>query len=286
MLFLSWAGRPLYQYINPENENDVIERATSALKALHNLQVLHKDAKPRNMLWDEHHGRLMLVEFERAEIQTRLPLGIITANRKRIVKVGAPHYRKDATAYTCAAQAKMTDQQSLEREDILAKPEDLITLNYKYMRIICGADECMKAISLGMLGKHLRRKHNVNKEATAKFIDSIRRQWGKRQIIPEDGLRPQFGIRVVDGVRFRRCPDLRSRSAEEVEKHWDKEQHGAAERSLVEQVRLQSWGESRPVYWIVEEEIWGQGDGENEGWGLGGLEGKIQLALAEEWVVL
>jgi serine/threonine protein kinase len=83
MLFLSWAGRPLYQYINPENENDVIERATSALKALHNLQVLHKDAKPRNMLWDEHRGKLMLVDLERAKIHTRLPLGIITANRKR-----------------------------------------------------------------------------------------------------------------------------------------------------------------------------------------------------------
>ncbi|OBT39281.1 hypothetical protein VE00_10595 [Pseudogymnoascus sp. WSF 3629] len=83
MLFLSWAGRPLHQYINLENENDVIKRVTSALKALHNLQVLHKDAKPRNMLWDEHRGRLMLVDFERAEIQTRLPLGIIIANRKR-----------------------------------------------------------------------------------------------------------------------------------------------------------------------------------------------------------
>ena len=38
MLFLSWAGRPLYQYLNPDNENDVIERATSALKALHNCK--------------------------------------------------------------------------------------------------------------------------------------------------------------------------------------------------------------------------------------------------------
>jgi tRNA A-37 threonylcarbamoyl transferase component Bud32 len=83
MLFLSWAGRPLYQYINRENENDVLVEAASALKALHSLQVLHKDAEPRNMLWDEHRGRLMLVDLERAEIQTRSPLGIITANRKR-----------------------------------------------------------------------------------------------------------------------------------------------------------------------------------------------------------
>ena len=72
----------------------------------------------------------------------------------------------------------MADQQSLEREDILANPAHLITLNYKYMRIICEGQECMKAISLGTLGKHLRRKHNVTKEAAAKFIDSIGKQWG------------------------------------------------------------------------------------------------------------
>lgn len=35
------------------------------------------------MLWDEHRGKLILVDLERAEIQTRSPLGIITANRKR-----------------------------------------------------------------------------------------------------------------------------------------------------------------------------------------------------------
>lgn len=48
----------------------------------------------------------------------------------------------------------MTDQHSLEREDIFTKPDDLITLKYNYMRIICGRAECMKAISLVMLGKH------------------------------------------------------------------------------------------------------------------------------------
>jgi hypothetical protein len=83
MLFLSWAGQPLYQYINPRNEDDVIESATSALKALYKLRVLHKDAKPHNMLWDENRDKFMLVDLERAEIRTRMPLGIITANRKR-----------------------------------------------------------------------------------------------------------------------------------------------------------------------------------------------------------
>lgn len=50
MLFLSWAGQPLYQFINLEDKNKVIKRADSALKALHSLQVFHKDTKPHNML--------------------------------------------------------------------------------------------------------------------------------------------------------------------------------------------------------------------------------------------
>ena len=87
MLFLSWAGRPLYQYNNREHENDVIERATSALKALHKLRVLHKDAEPRNMLWDEHRGKLMLVDLEPAEIQTRSPLGITAIQHSLALEV-------------------------------------------------------------------------------------------------------------------------------------------------------------------------------------------------------
>lgn len=69
---------------------------------------------------------------------------------------------------------------------------------------------------------------------------------------------------------------------EDVEKHWKKMQHGVAEGSLIEHVRLQSWGVQsfgeRPVYWIVVEEG-GQGEGKNKGWGLGGSEAK---RLAED----
>lgn len=70
-----------------------------------------------------------------------------------------------------------------------------------------------------MLGKHLQQKHNVSKEATAKFIDLIVKQWRKQQDILEDRLRPQCRIQVVYRVRCRRCLDFRLRSAEEVEKH-------------------------------------------------------------------
>lgn len=54
----------------------------------------------------------------------------------------------------------------------------------------------------------------------------------------------------------------------------------------MEQVRLQSGGESRPVYWIVvEEDICGQSEGEDEDWWLGSLEGMKQMA-AEDWVIV
>ncbi|KAJ9634904.1 hypothetical protein H2199_008768 [Coniosporium tulheliwenetii] len=83
MIFLSWAGRPIIHYLNPENKGHFLGKTKSALRALHRLQVLHKDAEPRNILWDEQGDALMLVDFERAEIQAKQPLGTITPNRKR-----------------------------------------------------------------------------------------------------------------------------------------------------------------------------------------------------------
>ncbi|KAJ9655814.1 hypothetical protein H2201_008724 [Coniosporium apollinis] len=83
MIFLSWAGRPIIHYLNPENKGHFLGKTESALRALHGLRVLHKDAEPRNILCDEQGDTLMLVDFERAEIQARQPLGAITPNRKR-----------------------------------------------------------------------------------------------------------------------------------------------------------------------------------------------------------
>jgi tRNA A-37 threonylcarbamoyl transferase component Bud32 len=82
MLFLSWAGRPVSQYLNPVNEGHILRKATAALQALHHLRVLHKDAELRNMLWDDQHGSLVLVDLERAGIRARQPLSAISPNRK------------------------------------------------------------------------------------------------------------------------------------------------------------------------------------------------------------
>jgi chemotaxis protein histidine kinase CheA len=82
MLFLSWAGRPLFEYLNQTSEGRFLNQTAAALQALHKLQVLHKDPEPRNVLWNEQSQHLMLVDFERAEI-CRQPLGTIMPNRKR-----------------------------------------------------------------------------------------------------------------------------------------------------------------------------------------------------------
>ncbi|KAF2690363.1 hypothetical protein K458DRAFT_427117 [Lentithecium fluviatile CBS 122367] len=53
-------------------------------RAIHNLGVLHKDLEPRNILWNEETGRVMVIDFERAKVvKSRTVLGVISLNRKR-----------------------------------------------------------------------------------------------------------------------------------------------------------------------------------------------------------
>ena len=85
MLFLGWAGRPLYNYLTPKYKTRILDQANRILKKVHTERVLHNDAKPHNWLWDEKQGKLMLIDFERAEIRLRSPLGPISPNRKRDV---------------------------------------------------------------------------------------------------------------------------------------------------------------------------------------------------------
>lgn len=66
-----------------KNEARILDHVKKVLEELHGRQVLHKDVEPRNWLWDEEHGRLMLVDFERAEFRVRPPLGTLSPNRKR-----------------------------------------------------------------------------------------------------------------------------------------------------------------------------------------------------------
>ncbi|KAK1973633.1 hypothetical protein LZ30DRAFT_561942, partial [Colletotrichum cereale] len=47
---------------------------------LHKLGILHGDAEPRNVLRDTVSGNIMVVDFERAELRCRPPLGSLSSN--------------------------------------------------------------------------------------------------------------------------------------------------------------------------------------------------------------
>lgn len=78
-MFLSWAGRPIFECTAGQvSAIDVADATTRIFKAIHELRVLHRDAEPRNILFDEHSGRLMAVDFERSGVLERPPLSPIS----------------------------------------------------------------------------------------------------------------------------------------------------------------------------------------------------------------
>ncbi|KAH8708410.1 hypothetical protein GQ44DRAFT_628179 [Phaeosphaeriaceae sp. PMI808] len=84
MMFLSFGGELISKHVTTENRAYVTQLAECSAQAIHNLGVLHKDFMPRNMLWNDETGRVMVIDFERAEVvKPRIVLGTISANRKR-----------------------------------------------------------------------------------------------------------------------------------------------------------------------------------------------------------
>ncbi|KMU81591.1 hypothetical protein CISG_09204 [Coccidioides immitis RMSCC 3703] len=86
MLMLSWAGRSITN--SQSNGNlPVSDMVKSAFQAIHRRGVLHGDAEPRNILWNDVMKRLMIVDFGRAS--KRDPLAIASTNtRKRKLQEG------------------------------------------------------------------------------------------------------------------------------------------------------------------------------------------------------
>ena len=77
-LFLSWAGLPLFDTMHQITEADINNKVAVAYKRLHKLHVLHRDAHPRNIVYDKGTGNVMIVDFERAEFCGRQPLGSLS----------------------------------------------------------------------------------------------------------------------------------------------------------------------------------------------------------------
>ncbi|OCL01491.1 hypothetical protein AOQ84DRAFT_434837 [Glonium stellatum] len=84
MMFLSYAGQPISQHICADNRIYLTNQVQRSIQAVHELGVLHRDARPRNILWNTEVGQAMIIDFERAEIrELRSVLGVVSPNRKK-----------------------------------------------------------------------------------------------------------------------------------------------------------------------------------------------------------
>jgi serine/threonine protein kinase len=99
LTLMSYAGRNLARQ-HEIDEAQLIAKAETSLRAIHNLGVLHSDPIPGNMIWNAETQRVMFIDFERAQYQKRVPLGSIAANqkRKRVISVWdkSPNKRSDS----------------------------------------------------------------------------------------------------------------------------------------------------------------------------------------------
>jgi hypothetical protein len=87
MMFLGFGGGLIFQYANTSIWPYMIQQFKCSIRAIHQLGVLHRDAMPRNMLWNAEASQAMMIDFERAEIlEQRTVLGVISPNQKRTIE--------------------------------------------------------------------------------------------------------------------------------------------------------------------------------------------------------
>ncbi|KAG6097182.1 hypothetical protein E4U30_000879 [Claviceps sp. LM220 group G6] len=65
-LFLSYAGKPVLKALS-KFDDSVVSQVLATLAQLHQCRVLHRDAAPRNVLYDDCTGRYMVVDLEMSE---------------------------------------------------------------------------------------------------------------------------------------------------------------------------------------------------------------------------
>ncbi|OQE15822.1 hypothetical protein PENFLA_c030G10051 [Penicillium flavigenum] len=82
-MLMGYAGRTLAKRHEIEPDQ-LIRLAEVSLHAIHGLGVLHSDPIAGNMVYNEDSGRIMFIDFERAEFQKRRPaLESLSPNQKR-----------------------------------------------------------------------------------------------------------------------------------------------------------------------------------------------------------
>lgn len=86
MMFLSWGGQRISLHAELLKEPHVMGQAVEAMRAIHQLEALHRDSIPRNILWSEEVKHIIFINFERSEIEEALlkrPPMLHSANERR-----------------------------------------------------------------------------------------------------------------------------------------------------------------------------------------------------------
>ncbi|KAG6156822.1 hypothetical protein E4U11_005504 [Claviceps purpurea] len=81
-LFLSYAGQPVLKALS-EVDNSVVSQVLATLAQLHQHRVMHHDAAPRNMLYDDCTGRYMVVDLEMSKPIDEEVLEAVNGCRKK-----------------------------------------------------------------------------------------------------------------------------------------------------------------------------------------------------------
>ncbi len=61
----------MFKGINRANESSLLSSITNAMEAIHRLRVLHCDAMPQSIMWDEKSEEVQIVDFERSMIHEK-----------------------------------------------------------------------------------------------------------------------------------------------------------------------------------------------------------------------
>jgi hypothetical protein len=84
VMFLSYGGTPISRHWRNLDKLSALRQVEACIKAIHGLNVLHRDVMPRNILWNGDSGEATVIDFERAKMATARPvLGSLSINRKR-----------------------------------------------------------------------------------------------------------------------------------------------------------------------------------------------------------
>ncbi|KAG6252499.1 hypothetical protein E4U23_008702 [Claviceps purpurea] len=104
-LFLSYAGQPVLKALS-EVDNSVVSQVLATLAQLHQHRVMHHDAAPRNMLYDDCTGRYMVVDLEMSKpIDEEVLEAMNGCRKKRKTKREAERKLKTASE-SFAAESK------------------------------------------------------------------------------------------------------------------------------------------------------------------------------------